>query len=45
MTYRVKVSKPAGPEYFYALGNEALDTLLERIYAAGPVSLVLWRLA
>lgn len=45
MTYRVKVNKPTGPEFFYALGLEALDTLLDELYEAGPINLVLWRIA
>lgn len=44
MTFRVKVNNPAGPQVFYALGNAALDSLLERIYAAGPVSVYLSRM-
>lgn len=38
MKFRVKVNTPAGPEFFYALGDEGLDSLLDRLYAAGPVN-------
>lgn len=45
MTYRVKVNKPTGPQFFYALGLEALDMLLDELYAAGPTNVVLSRIA
>lgn len=45
MTFRVKVNQPSGPRYYYALGSEALDTLLDELYAGGPINLVLSRVA
>lgn len=41
MTFRIKVNQPSGPRYYYALGTEALDTLLTALYSAGPITLVL----
>lgn len=45
MTYRVKVNQPSGPKFYYALGNEGLDALLDELYSAGPINLVLRRIA
>ncbi|MEX5744686.1 hypothetical protein [Massilia sp. X63] len=41
MTYRVKVNNSTGPILYYAIGAIALDNLLERLYAAGPIGVVL----
>lgn len=38
MTYLVKVNRENGPRFYYALGGEALDTLLAALYANGPVN-------
>lgn len=45
MTFRVKVNQPSGPRFYYALGTEALTTLLDELYATGAVNLVLRRIA
>lgn len=45
MTFRIKVNKPAGPTYYYALGLEAVDALLDELYSAGPINVVLSRIA
>lgn len=41
MTYLLKVNTAHGPVVHIARSNRALDLLLERLYAAGPVSLFL----
>jgi hypothetical protein len=45
MTFRIKVNKPAGPKFYYALGLEAVKTLLDELYAAGSTNVVLSRIA
>lgn len=45
MTFRIKVNQPSGPRFYYALGTEALNTLLGELYEAGTVNLVLRRIA
>lgn len=41
MTFRIKVNQPSGPRFYYALGTEALDTLLDELYEAGTTNSVI----
>ena len=44
MTFRVKVNQPSGPKFYYALGNEGLDALLDELYSAGPINVFVARM-
>lgn len=45
MTFRVKVNQPSGPKFYYALGEDGLNALLDALYSAGPTNTYIARIA